>query len=111
MLFKDSPDLLGEFKAFFSEVPGSVIALPQPVLGSSWAQGESSPPNAPAKKPQTNKRTRKRPPEKDTTPIPLPKPLPQRVSLFNRIQLLKILTTTLCIAAIEEGQTSSQPRQ
>ena len=106
MLFKDSPDLLAEFQAFFSEVPGPVAPLPQPVLGSSWAQGESSPPNAPAKKSQPNKRTRKRPPEKDTTPIPLPKPLPQRVSLFyfyNGSSFLKILITTLHIAAIEEG--------
>jgi len=96
MLFKDSPDLLAEFKDFFSEaVPGAVpghggiAILPQPVPGSSWGQGELSPPNAPAKKPQANKRTRKRPPEKDTTPVPLPKPLPQRVSLFRRSTLFR----------------------
>ncbi|KAF7327445.1 Histone deacetylase complex, SIN3 component [Mycena kentingensis (nom. inval.)] len=63
-LFKDAPDLLGEFKAFLPELGGSM--LPQ---HTSWPDASDKSRKAPVPAPKRKKRA-----EKDTTPVPQPKP-------------------------------------
>ncbi|KAF8625181.1 hypothetical protein AX15_005490 [Amanita polypyramis BW_CC] len=81
VLFKDSPELLAEFRDFLpdaaSALPGSngVVILPQPGghLGpaSGWTQQDMPVPGSSlAKKPAPAARRRKRPAEKDITPAP-----------------------------------------
>ncbi|KDQ63138.1 hypothetical protein JAAARDRAFT_119201 [Jaapia argillacea MUCL 33604] len=85
MLFRDSPELMREFKDFLPEVsgpqaPGSIGILPQlqggpPLAAPSWSQQD--PPPAPSdkldNKAKAPPKRRKRPVEKETTPAPAPK--------------------------------------
>ncbi|KAJ7082535.1 histone deacetylase complex, SIN3 component [Mycena crocata] len=76
-LFKDAPDLLGEFKQFLPEMMGGQnnhVIFPQPPSGP-WPQPEVIV-DKPSKKTvvQPLKR-KKRVIEKDTTPVPPPKPV------------------------------------
>ena len=90
MLFKDAPELIGEFKAFLPEAVGSagggafdhggMIGAQQlgPHLGA-WGQREQenrhpSPPLTSKKQPAANKSRKKRPLEKEPTPVPVPPP-------------------------------------
>ncbi|KAF7312114.1 Histone deacetylase complex, SIN3 component [Mycena indigotica] len=70
-LFKDAPDLLGEFKAFLPEISAgqNMVVFPQPP--SLWPQ-----PDVPerSKKSTQPPAKRKKKAEKDTTPVPPAKP-------------------------------------
>ncbi|KAF8204474.1 hypothetical protein K438DRAFT_1905542 [Mycena galopus ATCC 62051] len=74
-LFKDAPDLLGEFKAFLPEMlggQGGLVILPQP-SGPPWPQSDPAL-DKPVKKPVQPPKRKKRVLEKDPTPVPPPKP-------------------------------------
>ncbi|KAJ7201426.1 histone deacetylase complex, SIN3 component [Mycena pura] len=71
-LFKDAPDLLGEFKAFLPEISGgqNMVVLPQPP--SVWPQSEVV--DKALKKSVQPAKRKKRILEKDPTPVPQSKP-------------------------------------
>ncbi|KAJ7146324.1 hypothetical protein C8R44DRAFT_973143 [Mycena epipterygia] len=76
-LFKDAPDLLGEFKAFLPEMLGGqsgLVILPQ--SSAPWPQPDVSV-DKPVKKPVQPLKRKKRVIEKDPTPVPPPKPVPR----------------------------------
>ncbi|KAJ7056613.1 histone deacetylase complex, SIN3 component, partial [Mycena amicta] len=71
-LFKDAPDLLGEFKAFLPEISGgqNMVVLPQ--QASAWPHSDTA--EKSSKKTAQPPAKRKKRAEKDTTPVPPPKP-------------------------------------
>ncbi|KAJ7069059.1 histone deacetylase complex, SIN3 component [Mycena belliarum] len=73
-LFKDAPDLLGEFKAFLPEMMGGqsgLVIVPQS-SSAPWSQPDVV--DKPVKKPAVPQKRKKRV-EKDPTPVPPPKPV------------------------------------
>ncbi|KAJ7185593.1 histone deacetylase complex, SIN3 component [Mycena filopes] len=76
-LFKDAPDLLGEFKVFLPEMiggQGGLVLLPQPP-SAPWPDPSMDKPMK--KTAQPVKRKKRAVPEKDMTPIPPSKTLPR----------------------------------
>ncbi|KAJ7762381.1 histone deacetylase complex, SIN3 component [Mycena maculata] len=85
-LFKDAPDLLGEFKAFLPEMiggQGGLVILPQS-SSAPWPQPDVA--DKPAKKAAPPPPKRKKRIEKDPTPIPPPKPArpPKKAKLHHQ---------------------------
>ncbi|KAJ6601223.1 histone deacetylase complex, SIN3 component [Mycena vulgaris] len=77
-LFKDAPDLLGEFKAFLPEMlggQGGLVILPQS-SSVPWPQPDGAI-DKPVKKPVPPPKRKKRVMEKDPTPVPPAKPVPR----------------------------------
>lgn len=102
MLFKDAPDLLGEFKDFLPEaVPGvaqnGVVILPQPVAPPPMPWTPDLPPatlnldSKTAKKPIPPLKRKKRPAEKDPTPVPPTKIAPSRVRVKDTSSPQKLI--------------------
>jgi paired amphipathic helix protein Sin3a len=92
MLFKNAPDLLGEFKGFLPDagglsvpVGGAIGIPPLPVgasgsVGPTWSQ-QDIPSTGPdrSKKSTTASKRKRRVVEKETTPVPAPRTTSSRV--------------------------------